>query len=130
MTTSRMAELLRQADGTDPLAALRALVGIRAELERREAVLVRRARVRGVSWSAIAVVLGVSRQAVHRKHGGGWLHDAAARDGAGHARSRDGVGHARSRDGVGHDGAADDGVANAQPADGVANARPADGVAP
>ena len=111
MTTSRMAELLRQADGTDPLAALRALVGIRAELERREAVLVRRARVRGVSWSAIAVVLGVSRQAVHRKHGGGWLHDAAARDGAGHARSRDGVGH---------DGAADDGVANARPADGVA----------
>lgn len=81
MTTSRMTELLRQAEGTDPLAALRALVGIRAELERREAVLVRRARVRGVSWSAIAVVLGVSRQVVHRKHGGGWLHDGARNGG-------------------------------------------------
>ena len=81
MTTSRLTELLRQADGTDPLAALRALVGIRAELERREAVLVRRARVRGVSWTAIAVVLGVSRQVVHRKHGGGWLHDDARNGG-------------------------------------------------
>lgn len=79
MTTSRMAELLRQADGTDPLAALRALVGIRAELEQREAVLVRRARVRGVSWSAIALVLGVSRQALHRKHGGGWVLSDAGR---------------------------------------------------
>jgi len=28
--------------------------------------------VRGASWAAIAVVLGVSRQAVHRKQGGGW----------------------------------------------------------
>jgi hypothetical protein len=67
-----MAELLRQADGTEPLSALRAIAGIRAELERREAVLVRRARVRGASWTAIAMVLGVSRQVVHRKHGGGW----------------------------------------------------------
>lgn len=72
MTTGRMTELLRQADGTDPLSALRAIAGIRSELERREAVLVRQARVRGASWTAIAMVLGVSRQAVHRKHGGGW----------------------------------------------------------
>lgn len=72
MTTSRMTELLRQAEGTDPLTALRAIAGIRSELERREAVLVRRARVRGVSWAGIALVLGISRQALHRKHGGGW----------------------------------------------------------
>ena len=92
MTTSRMAELLRQADGTDPLAALAALTGIRAELERREAVLVRRARVRGVSWSAIAVILGVSRNAVHRKHGGGWLHDGAPGHGSrGAGAAGDGV---------------------------------------
>lgn len=75
MTTSRMAELLRQVDATDPLVALRAVAGIRAELERREAVLVRRARVRGASWSAIAVVLGASRHAVHRKHADGWVPD-------------------------------------------------------
>lgn len=64
--TERMQRLLAQADGADPVAALR------VELERREAVLVRRARVRGASWAAIASVLGVSRQALHRKHGGGW----------------------------------------------------------
>ncbi len=81
MMTGRMTQLLQQADGTDPLAALRAIAGIRTELERREAVLVRRARVRGVSWSALAVVLGVSRQAVHRKHGGGWLEGAHAEHG-------------------------------------------------
>jgi hypothetical protein len=72
VTTGRMAELMAQAEGTDPLCALRAIVGIRQELERREAVLVRRARMRGASWAAIAVVLGVSRQVVNRKHGGGW----------------------------------------------------------
>lgn len=70
--TDRMQELLTQVDGAEPLAALRAVAATRSELERREAVLVRRARVRGASWSAIAVVLGVSRQAVHKKHGGGW----------------------------------------------------------
>ncbi len=70
--TDRMQELLVQAEGSDPLAALGAVAAMRAELERREAVLVRRARVRGVSWAAIAVVLRMSRQAVHRKHGGGW----------------------------------------------------------
>jgi len=64
--TERMQRLLAQADGADPVAALR------VEPERREAVLVRRARVRGASWAAIASVLGVSRQALHRKHGGGW----------------------------------------------------------
>lgn len=68
----RIRDLLAQADGEDPLAALGALARIRTEVERREAVLVRRARVRGASWAAIAVVLGVSRQAVHKKHGGGW----------------------------------------------------------
>lgn len=70
--TRRMQELLTQVDGSDPLAALRAVAATRTELERREAVLVRRARVRGASWAAIAVVLGMSRQAVHKKHGGGW----------------------------------------------------------
>jgi hypothetical protein len=72
MTTGRITKLVAQVQGTDPLSALRAVVEIRQELERREAVLVRRARVRGASWPAIAVVLGVSRQVVHRKHGGGW----------------------------------------------------------
>lgn len=65
-----MAHLVAQAEDEDPLRALRAIRALRAEVERREAVLVRRARVRGVSWQAIAAVLEVSRQAVHKKHGG------------------------------------------------------------
>jgi DNA-binding XRE family transcriptional regulator len=32
---------------------------------------VRRARNRGLTWAAIAGALGVSKQAVHQKHGGG-----------------------------------------------------------
>ena len=48
---------------------------IRSEVERQEAVLVRRARNRGASWAAIATVLGVTRQAVHKKHGAGWRRD-------------------------------------------------------
>lgn len=70
--TGRMGRLVGQADGDDPLAALRALVELRSEAERQEAVLVRRARNRGASWAAIAAVLSVTRQAVHKKHGGGW----------------------------------------------------------
>lgn len=72
MKDKRMIDLAKRADVDDPLAALGAVVALRQQVEQREAVLVRRARVRGASWQAIASVLGVSRQAVHKKHGGGW----------------------------------------------------------
>jgi hypothetical protein len=52
----------------DPLQGLEAAAAVRAEVERREAVLVRRARNDGASWTQIAAVLGVSKQAVHKKH--------------------------------------------------------------
>lgn len=39
-------------------------------MERIEAVLVRRARNSGTTWPQIAAVMGVSKQAVHKKHGG------------------------------------------------------------
>ncbi|KAB8166458.1 hypothetical protein FH609_002655 [Streptomyces sp. 3MP-14] len=55
---------------SDPLAGLRLSRRARSDLERAEAVLVRRARNDGASWAAIAEALGVSRQAVHKKHGG------------------------------------------------------------
>ncbi len=55
----------------DPLAALAALGEARSALEREEAVLVHRARNQGFTWAAIAGSLGVSKQAVHQKHGGG-----------------------------------------------------------
>ena len=67
-----MVTFANQADSDDPLVALAAVVALRISLEQREAVLVRRARVRGASWQAVASVLGVSRQAAHKKHGGGW----------------------------------------------------------
>jgi hypothetical protein len=53
------------------LQDLRRLVGERAELERREATLVRRARNQGIVWEQIAACLGVSKQAVHKKHAAG-----------------------------------------------------------
>lgn len=52
------------------LAEIRVLVADRADLERREAALVRRARNSGFVWQQIASSLGVSRQAVHKKYGG------------------------------------------------------------
>ena len=67
-----MSSLVAQAEGEDPISALAALRALRTEVERQEAVLVRRARNRGASWAAIATVLGVTRQAVHKKHGAGW----------------------------------------------------------
>lgn len=57
-------------DDDDPRAALRGGAELRRRVERQEAVLVRRARVAGLSWAEIAAALGVSRQAVHRKYGG------------------------------------------------------------
>ena len=54
-------------------AELRRLVADRAELERREAALVRRARIEGLVWAEIAGALGVTRQAVHKKHAAGLL---------------------------------------------------------
>jgi hypothetical protein len=54
----------------DPLQGLGAVAAVRAEIERREAVLVRRARNDGASWAQIAAAIGVSKQAAHKKHGG------------------------------------------------------------
>lgn len=65
-----MSTLVRQADGDDPLSALVALAQLRREADRREAVVVRRARAAGIPWASIATVLGVSKQAVHKRYGG------------------------------------------------------------
>jgi len=57
------------AEGGEPLAELRRLRALYAELARAEAEQVRRARARQYSWVAIADAMGVSRQAVHKKYG-------------------------------------------------------------
>lgn len=61
--------LATRAGDQDPKVGLRAVAALRGLLERLEAVQVRSARVQGWSWQEIAAELGVSRQAVHKKHG-------------------------------------------------------------
>ncbi len=62
-------DLLTTAASEDPGDGLRAVVALRQLLERLEYLHVRRAREQGWSWQDIARELGVSRQAVHQKHG-------------------------------------------------------------
>lgn len=63
------------ADGDDPYRALRQLhrarLDLTRELDRAEALAVRRARTAGASWQLIAMALEVSKQAVHKKYGRG-----------------------------------------------------------
>ncbi|NDL58679.1 helix-turn-helix domain-containing protein [Phytoactinopolyspora mesophila] len=70
MSDDVLTTLARSAAEDDPLTALAAAGRLRQELERREAVLVRKARNAGVTWAEIAAALGVSKQAVHKKFGG------------------------------------------------------------
>ena len=68
-----MTEAAELADATtspDPAVGLAAVASLRALLESLERLQVQSARERGWSWQQIADGLGVSRQAVHKKHGG------------------------------------------------------------
>jgi DNA-directed RNA polymerase specialized sigma24 family protein len=62
--------LAEAASGQDPAAGLRAARALRELAERLEALQVQNARQRGWSWQEIAVFLGVSKQAVHKKYSG------------------------------------------------------------
>jgi DNA-directed RNA polymerase specialized sigma24 family protein len=62
-------DLAEQAGARDPRVGLRAVAALRRLLEQLESVQVRSARNQGWSWQEIAAELGVSRQAVHKKHG-------------------------------------------------------------
>jgi len=59
------------AASVDPKIGLRAVASLRRLTEQLESLQVDRARDLGWSWSKIASELGVSKQAVHQKHGGG-----------------------------------------------------------
>jgi DNA-directed RNA polymerase specialized sigma24 family protein len=61
--------LVTGASDADPRTGLRAVRALRRLLEQLEESQVRRARALGWSWQEIAEILGVSRQAVHKKHG-------------------------------------------------------------
>jgi hypothetical protein len=72
-TTTETQRLAESVDSADPAVGLRAVAALRELLERLEALHVTNARERGWSWQEIGAALGVSKQAVHRKHGGGLL---------------------------------------------------------
>jgi hypothetical protein len=61
-------ELANGLDSKDPRVGLRAVSALRRLLEELEALQVTNARSQGWSWQDIAAELGVSRQAVHKKH--------------------------------------------------------------
>ncbi|MGX5680851.1 hypothetical protein [Schumannella luteola] len=69
MDSATIHTLAADAGSDDPIVALRAVAGLRRELDRVEAVAVRRARNSNASWQLIALALGVSKQAVHKKYG-------------------------------------------------------------
>jgi len=67
-----MNEATELADATasrDPAVGLAAVASLRRLLESLEALQVENARSQGWSWQQIADALGVSKQAVHKKHG-------------------------------------------------------------
>ena len=63
-------DLAATAGSSDPAVGLRAVASLRRLAELLESLQGDRARDLGWSWSQIAVELGVSKQAVHQKHGG------------------------------------------------------------
>ena len=62
-------DLMSAAAGGDPAEGLRAVRSLRVLADRLEALHVERARRLGWPWQHIADVLGVTRQAVHKKYG-------------------------------------------------------------
>ena len=66
--TRTATDLAGDLDSTDPTVGLRAVSALRKLVEQLESVQVRSARNQGWSWQEIAAELGVSRQAVHKKH--------------------------------------------------------------
>ncbi len=70
----RMSDATRFAtemSSKDPAVGLLAVASLRTLLQSLEQLQVENARAQGWSWQQIATSLGVSKQAVHEKHGGG-----------------------------------------------------------
>jgi len=65
---SETKQLAADASSGDPAIGLRAVRALRDLADRLEELQVGNARSKGWSWHEIAVCLGVTRQAVHKKH--------------------------------------------------------------
>jgi hypothetical protein len=68
--TAGSANVAAAAGSADPEVGLRAVAALRVLAERLEILQVDNARRLGWSWQDIAERLGVTKQTVHRKHGG------------------------------------------------------------
>ena len=66
---SQVATLTAATSSRDPEVGLRAVAALRGLAEVLEALQVDNARAKGWSWQEIGSLLGVSKQAVHHKHG-------------------------------------------------------------
>lgn len=64
----QMVRLAKAVDSRDPAVGLAAIAALRSLVAELEALHVDNARRKGWTWQAIADVLGITRQAVHRKH--------------------------------------------------------------
>lgn len=64
-------QLASDAGDRDPVIGLAAVAALRVLLESLEQLQVERAREQGWQWQRIALALGVSKQAVHKKYGRG-----------------------------------------------------------
>ncbi|MGZ4277668.1 MAG: helix-turn-helix domain-containing protein [Solirubrobacteraceae bacterium] len=69
MSAQEARDLAGAVDSTDPAIGLAAVAALRTLAERLEALHVTNAREQGWSWEQVGAALGVSKQAVHRKHG-------------------------------------------------------------
>ena len=67
----KIADIEAAAASRDPEVAFRAVLALRKLADQIEDRNVALARRRGWSWEQIGDALGVSRQAVHKKHGPG-----------------------------------------------------------
>ena len=68
--THDVTELADGVTSSEPEVGLRSVAALRRLLDRLERIHVHNARARGRSWQEIADSLGVSKQAVHKKHAG------------------------------------------------------------
>lgn len=68
MTSSE--DLIDSGTSRDPAVGLRAVAALRRLTDQLEDLQVERARNQGWSWAAVAAAIGVSKQAVHKKHAG------------------------------------------------------------
>ena len=65
------AQVASAASSRDPAVGLKAVRALRALVDRLEALQVENARDEGWTWEQIAQLLGVTRQAVHKKYASG-----------------------------------------------------------